>query len=207
MCRWAKVSRSGYSDWRDRAPSATALWRRDLASVIQFLFEQSDSTYGYRRIHADLARRCNHCHPETVRVLMREMNLVTCQPKPFRPTTTIAGDSSTTADLVNRDFTAEAPAQKLVSDITYIQTWEGWMYLAVVSDCFTKQVVGYAMADHMRTELVLQAIDDGAQTEGFHSWNNHISQRPRLPIHLHGTESSSEAIWATAFPWAYRDLL
>lgn len=158
MCRWAKVSRSGYSNWRDRGPSATELWRRDLASVIAFLFEQSDGTYGYRRIHADLLRRGHHCDDETVRVIMRELDLVPCQPKPFRPTTTIAGDTSATADLVMRDFTAQAPARKLVSDITYVRTWEGWLYLVVVLDCFTKQVVGYAMADHMRTELILQAM-------------------------------------------------
>ncbi len=99
MCRWAKVARSGYSDWRDRKPSATALWRRDLASVIQFLFEQSDGTYGYRRIHADLVRRGHYCNKETVRVIMRELDLVACQPKPFRPTTTIAGAAANTADL------------------------------------------------------------------------------------------------------------
>lgn len=89
---------------------------------------------------------------------MRELGLQPCQPKPFRPVTTIAGDAGTLPDRVNRDFTADAPGRKLVGDITYIRTWEGWLYLATVLDCFSKKVVGYAMADHMRTELVADAL-------------------------------------------------
>lgn len=72
--------------------------------------------------------------------------------------TTIAGDAAELPDLVARDFTATAPATKLVGDITYIRTWEGWLYLATVLDCFSKKVIGYAMADHMRTELVTDAL-------------------------------------------------
>ncbi len=79
-----------------------------------------------------------------------------CQPRPFRPVTTIAGDAMELPDLVRRDFTATAPGCKLVGDITYIPTWEGWLFLATVLDCFSKKVVGYAMADHMRTSLVTE---------------------------------------------------
>lgn len=158
MCVWAKVSRSGYYEWRDRAPSATAVRRGRLAALIEFLFTHSDGTYGYRRIHADLARRGYYADPETVRGIMRDLGLVACQPRPFRPVTTIAGDVASTPDLLNRDFTADAPARKLVGDITYIPTWEGWLYLATVLDCFSKKVVGYAMADHMRTSLCTDAL-------------------------------------------------
>lgn len=158
MCRWAKVSRSGYYEWRDRAPSATAVRRERLAVLVEFLFACSDSTYGYRRIHADLTRRGYLADPETVRRIMRELGLVPCQPRPFRPTTTVAGDAATTPDLLGRDFSADAPARKLVGDITYIPTWQGWLYLATVLDCFSKKVVGYAMADHMRTTLVTDAL-------------------------------------------------
>jgi putative transposase len=77
--------------------------------------------------------------------------------------TTIAGDAATVPDLVGRDFTAAAPGQKLVGDITYIRTWEGWLYLATVIDCHTKGCIGYAMADHMRTELVTAALDMAAR--------------------------------------------
>jgi putative transposase len=89
---------------------------------------------------------------------MRELGLVACQPRPFRPVTTIAGDAGTLPDLVCGDFTADRPAVKLVGDITYIRTREGWLYLATVLDCFSKKVVGYAMADHMRAELVVDAL-------------------------------------------------
>jgi transposase InsO family protein len=158
MCRWSKVSRSGYYEWRGRGPSATTLRRRRLEALVAWSFTGSDGTYGYRRIHAELARRGEFTDPETIRQVMRDLGLVACQPRPWRPTTTVAGDVSATPDLLRRDFTATAPATKLVGDITYIKTWEGWLYLATVLDCYTKQVVGYAMADHMRTSLVTDAL-------------------------------------------------
>lgn len=158
MCVWAKVSRSGYYEWRDRGPSASALRREQLTALVRFEFDASDGTYGYRRVHAALARRGWAAHPETIRSIMREVGLVACQPRPFRPTTTIAGDAASTPDLLRRDFTADAPGRKLVGDITYLPTWEGWLFLATVLDCYSKKVVGYAMAEHMRTELVTDAL-------------------------------------------------
>ena len=163
MCRWAKVSRSGYYEWRGRGPSTSQLRRRQLATLVAWSFEDSDGTYGYRRVHAHLARLGHLTHPETIRVLTRELGLVACQPRPWRPTTTIAGDTPDTPDLVKRDFTCDTPATKLVGDITYIRTWEGWLYLATVLDCHTKQVVGYAMADHLRTSLIIDALTLASQ--------------------------------------------
>lgn len=168
MCTWARVSRSGYYEWRDRGPSASACRREQLAALIRFEFDASDGTYGYRRLHAALARRGHPADPETVRSIMREGGLVACQPRPFRPTTTIAGDTrTTTPDLVRRDFTATAPGRKLVGDITYIPTWEGWLFLATVLDCFSKKVVGYAMAEHMQTPLVTEALEMAARNVKF----------------------------------------
>ena len=167
MCRWAKVSRSGYYAWRGRKLSATAQRREILEAEIRFCFEHSDGTYGYRRIHAQLARLGTAVDPGTVRTIMRELGLVPCQPRPWRPVTTIAGDSAGLPDLVRRDFTADKPAAKLVGDITYIRTWEGWLYLATVLDCFSKKVVGYAMAEHMRTELVTDALRMAARNLQF----------------------------------------
>lgn len=161
MCRWAKVSRSGYYEWRTRAagaPSATQLRRQRLEALVAWSFEASDGTYGYRRVHADLARRGEHADPDTIRQVMRDLGLVACQPRPWRPVTTLAGDACDLPDLVRRDFTAAEPATKLVGDITYIRTWEGWLYLATVLDCCTKKVLGYAMAEHMRTELIVDAL-------------------------------------------------
>jgi putative transposase len=167
MCEWSDVSRSGYYDWKVREPSATAQRREILTAEIRFAFEHSDGTYGYRRVHAWLARYGTVVDPGTVRTIMRELGLVPCQPRPWRPVTTIAGDAAGLPDLVRRDFTAEAPAAKLVGDITYIRTWEGWLYLATVLDCFSKKVIGYAMADHMRTELVTDALRMAARNVPF----------------------------------------
>jgi putative transposase len=163
MCEWAEVSTSGYYEWRDRPVSATAIRREHLTKLIAAIFTQSDETYGYRRIHAHLARQGDHVSPEHVRELMRELDLVACQPRPWRPTTTVPGDPGPIPDLVNRDFTADAPGQKMVGDITYIPTWEGWVYLATVIDCYTKACVGYAIADHLRTELVIDALTMAAR--------------------------------------------
>ncbi|AND15936.1 IS3 family transposase [Rathayibacter tritici] len=100
---------------------------------------------------------------------MRAAGLEPCQPKPWRPTTTIPGDPAGIPDLVKRDFTAQRPGYKWVGDITYIRTWEGWVYLATVLDCYLKKAVGYALADHMRTELVIEALEMAARNrpDGF----------------------------------------
>lgn len=163
MCQWAQVSRSGYHSWKHRTPSQRAKRRAELTSLVRFSFTESDETYGYRRVHADLVAWGYEVDDETVRSIMRAEGLVACLPRPWRPTTTVAGDAADLPDLVKRDFTAPEPATKLVGDITYIRTWEGWLYLATVLDCYTKKVVGYAMADHMRTPLVTEALKMAAR--------------------------------------------
>ena len=101
--------------------------------------------------------------PELVRKLMRELGLVACQPRPWRPSTTAQGAAGPIPDLVNRDFSAEKPGQKMVGDITYIATWEGWEYLATVIDCATRKVIGWAMADNYKTPLITAAIEMAAR--------------------------------------------
>jgi putative transposase len=163
MCCWLQVSKSGYYEWLHRPMSATAQRRELLKIKIQALFEASDDTYGYRRLHEELVRGGEQVGPELVRQLMRELGLVACQPRPWRTTTLRGDEHSTASDLVGRDFTADAPGRKLVGDITYIRTWAGWLYLATVIDCFNKEVIGYAMADHMRTSLVADALGMAAR--------------------------------------------
>lgn len=158
MCIWAGVSRSGYYDWLDRPMSATAERRAWLKVRIAEVFEEAEGRYGYRRVRVVLGRDGVDVSEELVRLLMRELGLVACQPRPFRPTTTVADDLACTADLVARDFTADRPGVKLVGDITYIPTWQGWVYLATVIDCYSKAVVGWSMADHMKTSLVCDAM-------------------------------------------------
>jgi putative transposase len=158
MCQWAQVSRSGYYEWQDRPASATARRREQLKRLVAAVFAASDGTYGYRRIHAQLVRQGDGCSPELVRALMRELDLHPCQPRPWRPTTTLPGGTASPPDLLGRDFTADAPGTKLVGDITYIKTWQGWLYLATVIDCHTKACIGYGMAEHMRADLVIEAL-------------------------------------------------
>jgi transposase InsO family protein len=163
MCRWLEVSRSGFYDWRKRPQSATAARREALTERIRHHFTASDGTYGYRRVHADLLAEGSQASPELVRHLMAAQGLVACQPKPFRVTTD-GDDSSDLPDLVQRDFSAERPGIKFVGDITYIHTWAGFIYLATVIDCFSRKIVGWAIADHMRTELVDDALRNAAAT-------------------------------------------
>lgn len=185
MCAWLKVSRSGFYEWRARPESATAARRAELKSLIRYSFTESDGTYGYRRVHADLTRWGYRCGPELVRALMRELGLVPCQPRPWRQALTDGADPGAIPDLVNRDFTAPAPGEKMVGDITYVPTWEGWLYLATVIDCYTKEIVGYAMDDNYKTPLIEDAIRMAARNHDikpgaiFHSdrGSNYTSQQ------------------------------
>jgi putative transposase len=162
MCRMLKVSRSAYYDWKDRPPSVTTARRERLKQMITAVFEANHGTYGYRRIHAVLGRSGERVSAELVRDVMRELQLWPCQPRPWRPITTEADEGHRIPDLVDRDFTAEAPGTKLVGDITYIPTGEGWVYLATVIDCYSKMVIGWSMADHYKTSLIVTAIDSAA---------------------------------------------
>jgi putative transposase len=164
MCRMLSLSTSGYYEWKKRPLSMTAERRERLRLMIKAVFEANHGTYGYRRVHAVLARAGEQVSDELVRQLMRELDLQACQPRPWRPITTEADGQHRIPDLVQRDFTAPAPGLKLVGDITYIPTREGWVYLATVIDCFSKMVVGWAMADHYKTSLIQAAIDSAAGT-------------------------------------------
>jgi putative transposase len=163
MCRWLGVSKSGFYEWRSRPESVTAERRKKLALIIRKIFDDSDSTYGYRRIAAQLARQGTVAGAGLVRKLMRELGLVACQPRQWRPGTTRQGQAGPIPDLVNRDFSAEIPGQKMVGDITYIPTWQGWAFLATVIDCASRKVIGWAVDDHYRTPLITAAIQMAAR--------------------------------------------
>jgi len=164
MCRWLNVSRSGFYEWRGRSESATAHRREEIKAWVLFFFAESDETYGYRRIHADLVDQGVQAGPELVRSCMRELGLEPCQPRPWRFSLTEGdGRGHSIPDLVQRDFTAETPGLKTVGDITYIETWEGWVYLATVIDCHTKAVIGWAMDDNYKTPLIEKAIEMAAR--------------------------------------------
>jgi len=164
MCRWLEVSRSGYYDWKTRPESETTKRREILKIKIKALFEANNEEYGYRRMHQALVRGGEECCPELVRDLMRELGLRPCQPRPWRHSLTEQdGKAGPIPDLVNRDFTAGKPGEKMVGDITYIPTWQGWLYLATVIDCATRKIVGWAMDDNYKTPLIISAIEMAAR--------------------------------------------
>jgi putative transposase len=139
MCRWMEVSRAGFYDWRKAPESTTAKRRGTLALYVRKSFDDSDDTYGCRRVRADLPAWSVPAGPELVRSIMRELGLEACQPRPWRVSLTAGdGQEHDIPDLVHRDFTADAPGQKMVGDITYIPTWEAWLFLATVINCHTK---------------------------------------------------------------------
>jgi len=157
MCAWLGVSKSGYYEWLSRPESAAQRRRAFLREKIAGLFEASDGTYGYRRMTRELGRAGVVAGEELVRGLMRGLGLVSCQPRPWRQTTE-QGACGPIPDLVNRDFSSGAPGAKMVGDITYIATWQGWVFLATVIDCATRKIAGWAMDDNYRTPLISSAI-------------------------------------------------
>lgn len=164
MCNWLEVSRSGYYEWRTRPESATAKRRELLKIKIKALFEANNEEYGYRRVHQALVRGGEECSDELVRRLMRELGLEPCQPRPYRHSLTAQdGQAGDIPDLVNRDFTSDKPGAKMVGDITYIPTWQGWVYLAIVIDCATRKIVGWAIGDNYKTPLITAAIKMAAR--------------------------------------------
>jgi transposase InsO family protein len=158
MCRLLGVPRSSFYAWRNRAESATAARRRELAAHVRRAFEAGRGAYGCRRVAAQLNRDGHPCSVGLVADLMRELDLRACQPRAYKRTTQPGADPVTSPDLIGRDFTATAPGQRLVGDITYLRTGEGWLYLATVIDLATRMVVGWQLAGHMRTSLVTDAL-------------------------------------------------
>jgi len=147
-----------YYAWTHRAETPTQARRRTLAAEVATEFDDSRQTSGCRRIAAALNRRGIACSVGLVADLMRQLGLAAVQPRAYKRTT-LPGDAPTPApDLLERDFTAEQPGTRLVGDITYLRTGEGWLYLATVLDLATRMVVGWQLADHMRTSLVTDAL-------------------------------------------------
>ena len=160
MCRRLGVSRSGYYAWRQRTPSARALADRGLTATIRLVHERSRGTYGAPRIHAELAEVHGlRCGRKRVARLLRAAGLVGVCRGRRRGTTRRDPAAAPAADLVRRDFRAAAPDRLWVADLTYLPTLAGFLYLAVVLDAFSRRIVGWAMATHLRAELVVAALE------------------------------------------------
>ena len=159
MCRVLDVSPSGYYAWRQRRPSPRAEMDERLCRAIKASHDDSHGTYGRPRIHADLRAQGWQVSGKRVDRLMRTQGLRGVSRRKGTVTTVAADERRPQPDLVERDFTATAPDQLYVADITYVPTWAGFLYLAIVLDVFSRRVVGWCMATHLRAELVRSALD------------------------------------------------
>ncbi len=160
MCRVLEVSRSGFYAWAAREPSPRAVADAALTGRIAEIHKDSLKTYGSPRVHAELRLEAGvRVGRKRVERLMRAAGL-SGQVRRRRGKTTIRVQGVRTApDLVERDFNPTEPNRLWAADITYIRTWEGWLYLASVMDCYSRRIVGWAIADHLRAELVIDALE------------------------------------------------
>jgi putative transposase len=163
MCKVLMVSTSGYYAWLKRPPSKRALEDAKLTKRIRKIHQRSKGTYGAPRIHAELAAAGVRVGRKRVARLMKAANLRGVSRRKYYCTTQRAKKVRPAPDLVQRDFSADGPNRLWVADITYILTWAGPLYLAVVLDVWSRRVVGWAMATHLRTELVLDALSMAIQ--------------------------------------------
>jgi putative transposase len=163
MCRVLGVSTSGYYAWKKRAPSKRARRDETLTKRIREIHQWSRGTYGVPRIYAQLADEGIHVGPKRIARLMQAAGLQGVSRRKFARTTRRSPSARPAPDLVDRDFTAPGPDRLWVADITYVSTWAGFLYLAVVLDAWSRRIVGWAMATHLRTQLVLDALEMALQ--------------------------------------------
>ena len=161
-CELLKVSRSAYYAARDGRPSERAAQDAGLAAQVKAVHEESKGRYGSPRVHAQLRAQGRRHSRKRVARLMRQSGLQGRAAKRWKKTTIPDPAAAARADKIRRDFTADASRlnTRWCGDITYIPTWEGWLYLATVIDIASRRVVGYALADHLRTELIAGALSN-----------------------------------------------
>ena len=153
------VSRAGYYAWRDRLPSRRAVRDGELCEQIAAIHHESQGSYGWPRVHAELRHRGVRVSRKRIARLMRQAGLSGMVRRRKGRTTIRVPGIATAPDLVRRGFDPTAPNRLWVADLTEIATWEGKLYLAVVVDAFSRRCVGWAMAEHMRAELVVEALE------------------------------------------------
>ena len=163
MCRALEVNRTSFHDWERRAPSDRALSDAWLSEKIKQIHAASDGTYGARRVHAELRLEHGiHVGRKRVERLMNAAGISGVMARKRRRTTVRLPGLRVAPDLVERDFRPDGPNLTWSADITYISTWEGFLYLAHVQDLFSRLIVGWSMAEHLRSELVVSRARDGA---------------------------------------------
>jgi len=156
MCRSLRVSASGYYAWRVRAESDRTVYDRELTRAIRRIHAESDGTYGSPRVHADLKAEGFNCGRAKVARLMRKAGLKGCPKRRFRVTS--RGGHVTASNLLEQDFSAETTNRRWASDTTFIWTGQGWLYLAVVMDLYSRRIVGWSMSQRNSRHLVHNAL-------------------------------------------------
>jgi len=159
LCSLLEVSRSGYYAWCVRPPSQRAIADHELTEDIRNIHESSEQRYGSPRIHEELAANDTHVGRKRVARLMKENGLSARIKRRFVKTTDSNHDFPIAPNLLQRDFTADAPNEIWVGDITYLDTREGWLYLAVLIDLYSRRVVGWAMSERIDTALAMGALN------------------------------------------------
>ena len=158
LCRVLRVARSGFYAWLSRGESDRELRDRELLPLIREVFKTSRQTYGSPRVFEELRARGVPCSRRTIERLMREAGIRPPRRRKFRKTTDSDHPYVTAANLLDRDFSSPEPDRRWSTDITYIWTMEGWLYLAVVMDLFSRRIVGWSMRKRLARELVLSAL-------------------------------------------------
>jgi transposase InsO family protein len=164
MCRYLNISRSSYYDWQHRGLSLRRQTEEKLKQRIQAIFQKSRGRYGSPMIHQELHHQGIRCGRKRVERLMREMGLRARKRRQFKITTDSNHRCPVAGNILNRQFAVEAPNTVWASDITYIRTYEGWMYLAVTLDLYSRRVVGWSMMDTMPSTLAVAALKMAIQS-------------------------------------------
>jgi transposase InsO family protein len=180
MCKELDVSRSGYYAWCKRPPSAREVANQELYTKIKAVYDDNHGVYGSPRIYRELKAQGIACSENRVARLMRLRGLRAKQTKRYRSTTKRNRKHPVAPNLLKRDFVAERPNEKWLSDITYIPTQEGWLYLAAILDLYTRSIVGWAMSDRITSELTISALKMA------------LRQQQPLPGLLHHSDQGSQ---------------
>ena len=192
-CSLLEVSRAAYYEWHKQEPSRRDQEDQELTEKAKAIFERSRQTYGSPRVHRELRRQDVRCSRKRVARIMREQGLEARHLKRWKKTTIPDPDPDPSAvDLVGRRFQPEELTLNAccAGDITYVRTWEGWMYLATVIDLASRRVVGWAMADHMRADLVCEALEMAL------SW-----RRPVARLIFHSDRGSQPGLKGSTQRW------
>jgi putative transposase len=158
MCRVMQVSRSGYYEWLNNRGSNRVEQDSKLTAIIKLIFQEGRGNYGSRTIKKKLERKGEFISRRRIIRLMRQANLICNTKRKFKATTDSKHNLPIAPNLLNRKFKVDQPNRCYVGDITYIATNEGWLYLATVIDLYSRKIVGWAMADNMKADLVNNAL-------------------------------------------------